>query len=119
MKRKRKNQDEPKAIGDILSDLRKDSELAKKFNQARIWENWPDIAGKHLCTHGRPRTVKDATLHIEADSAVWMHKFAYRKWDIIGRINRLVGHELVSDVFVVLADDEMPPPPDPHSQHNV
>jgi len=42
------------------------------------------------------------------DSAVWMNKFSYRKWEIIRRINRQAGIELVSDLFLKLASDEEP-----------
>lgn len=66
------------------------------------------MAGPHLYEHGRPVTVKENTLYIEADSPVWMHKFAYYKWDIIKRINRLARRELISDIFIQLTPDHGP-----------
>jgi len=33
-----------------------------------------------------------------------MNKYAYFKWEILKRINRLVGKELISDVFFVLSE---------------
>ena len=101
----------PTAIGDILAVLKKESKLGKQLEQALIWERWPELAGPHLSAHGRPYTVKENKLVIQADSTVWMHKFAFRKWDIIKRINRMVGHELVSDIFVSLSPDDDPIPP--------
>jgi hypothetical protein len=34
-----------------------------------------------------------------------MHKYSYCKWEIIRRINRMAGKELVSDLFFLLAED--------------
>ena len=95
----------PTKVGDVLTDLKQVTPLGKQLELAQIWERWPELAGPHLCDHGRPETVKGNVLHIEADSPVWMHKFAYRKWDLIKRINRMAGCELVSDIFVALRPD--------------
>jgi predicted nucleic acid-binding Zn ribbon protein len=99
---------EPASLADILTQLKQESPLGQQLEQARIWERWAEVAGPAIAAHGRPLTVKDGVLHIEADSSVWMHKFAYLKWHIIGRINRLAGRELVSEVFIHLAEDQNP-----------
>ena len=105
---------EPTGVGDVLAKLKKTTNLGVQLEQARIWEQWPELVGVHLAAHGKPRAIRDDTLIIEAESPVWMHRYAYKKWDILKRINRLAGHELVSDVFVVLEGDsaEDPSPKD-------
>lgn len=107
--------EDPKSIGDILADLQKTSELGVQLRLAEIWSRWPEVAGPHLAAHGRPRGIRDKVLHIEAESPVWMHRFAYRKWAILGRIHRILREELVSDLFIVLAEE----PDDPPSQDGV
>lgn len=99
---------EPEGIGDILSKLVKKPTLSKAMLQARIWEEWEQLAGPVLSLHGKPHKIKDGMLTIFVDSPVWMNKFAYRKWEIIQRINRLSRRELVSDLFLELAPDEDP-----------
>jgi len=89
-------------VGDILAKLKETTKLGTQLEQAQIWEQWPEIVGNYLANHGKPRAIRNDTLIIEAESSVWMHKFAYKKWDILKHINRLAGHELVSDVFVLL-----------------
>ena len=101
MKRKK----EPTSIQDVLAQLARETELGRQLEQAQIWSRWPEIAGPRLFEHGRPHGIRDNVLFIEADSPVWMHKFAYRKWDLIRRINNIAGHELISDIFLVLSDD--------------
>lgn len=101
----------PTHIGDVLAKLKKTTELAKQLEHARIWSRWPELAGRRLCAHGHPRTVKDNTLIIEAESPVWVHRFTLAKWHIVKRINRMAGKELVSDIFVQLEPDKAPSPP--------
>ena len=97
----------PESVGDILAKLAKSSELGKNLEHARIWEQWDIVAGPKLAGHGRPKAVKDKTLYVEADSPVWMHKFAYHKWDILKRIHNMLCADLVTDLFILLkADDE-------------
>jgi hypothetical protein len=96
----------PTGVGDILASLKKSTPLGKRLKEAQIWQQWPSLAGARLCTHGHPVVVKDKTLHVEAYSAVWVSKFAYFKWSIIGRVNRMAGQELINDIYVTLAQDD-------------
>lgn len=85
--------------------VEEDNHPGKRLKEARIWQEWPS-AGTKLCTHGNPVVVKDKTLHVEAYSPVWVSKFAYFKWDIIKRVNLMAEQELISDIYVTLAQDE-------------
>lgn len=101
----RKRTSKPVAVGDILGQLIQASPLGETLEQARIWEFWPEIAGPQLAAHGRPHSVQDRTLYIEVDSAVWMHRYSYKKFAIIRSINRMARKELVSDLFLRLLED--------------
>lgn len=93
-------------IGDILEGLKQSSTLGRNLEEARIWEKWPDLAGMEFMAHGRPLGVRESMLIIEVDSAVWMHKFAYVKRDLVRKINRLIGRELVTEIYLTLTEDE-------------
>ena len=92
-------------VGDILAKLEKTTNLGDTLEKSRIWAEWEGIAGEEMARHCRPRTVKEGQLRIEADSAVWMHRVNYRKWNLIKGINRRLGKALVSDIFVELIAD--------------
>jgi predicted nucleic acid-binding Zn ribbon protein len=92
-------------VGNILAKMKKTTELGKHLEHAEIWEHWPDIVGEAVAKHARPKSIKDLQLRIEVDSAVWMHKINYRKWQILKRINKLARKELVSDIYIVLLAD--------------
>lgn len=96
----------PESVGDILAKLAKTSELGKNLEHAQIWDRWAEVAGPKLADHGRPKAIKDKTLYIEADTPVWMHKFAYHKWDILKRIHHMLCADLIADIFILLRADE-------------
>lgn len=95
---------EPVSIADVLQHLIKDGGLGEQLEQARIWENWPRLAGEPLWMHGRPVALRDGTLIVEAESAVWMHQYTYFRRRLIGRINKMARKPLVANIFVRLDD---------------
>lgn len=100
----------PTGVADILSTLEKTTKLGQHLEHAKIWEHWEEIAGPTVAKYCQPKTVRDGELVIEAESAVWMHKVNFKKWQIIKRINMMARKELVHSIFVLLfdpdADDE-------------
>ena len=96
------------AVGEILDQMKTATGLGAQLELAQIWEHWAELAGVQLSQHGQPHSVKDGQLRVRADSAVWMHKFSFRKWQIIQRINKMARKELVNDLFVSLSFDEEP-----------
>jgi predicted nucleic acid-binding Zn ribbon protein len=97
---------EPAGVGDILRHLAKTTKLGETLEKARLWEHWSDLVGEETARHSRPRTVQKGQLRIEVESAVWMHKLAYRKWEIIKKVNTFAGKELIHDIFLVLIPDD-------------
>lgn len=104
----RQGTEHPVGIGDILSQLQKKTPLGKQMQQAQIWEHWPTFAGAPHYYHGLPRKLKDKRLVVQVDSSVWMHKYTFCKWEIMTRINRHFGQEMVSDIYLTLDPDEDP-----------
>ena len=97
---------DPEGIGEILDALKHSTGLGRKLDEAQIWERWPEVVGMRLMPYGRPVGVKNGTLTVEVTSAVWMHKYAYDKTAILNRVNRLTGHEMVTDLFLKLAPED-------------
>lgn len=99
------NENKPEGIGDIIETMKTSGTLGKNLQEARIWERWPEIVGPKLMPYGQPLGVRDETLFIQVESAVWMHKFSYQKTQIIQQANKLVGEKLVSEIFLTLDSD--------------
>ena len=100
--------DDPKGIGDILEGLKQSTDLGRQLEYATIWKHWAEIAGDPLFMHGQPRGGRDGCLYVEVESPVWMHRYAYAKWDIIRRISTIHKKDLVSDLFERASGDACP-----------
>ncbi|HEX71872.1 MAG TPA: DUF721 domain-containing protein [Candidatus Hydrogenedentes bacterium] len=100
------SKDKPEHISAILARMQKTTALGETLEQAKIWEQWEALAGRHLAKHCRPHSIKNGQLRVVVESPVWMHKLSYLKWDLLLRINRMAGKALVCDAFFVLASDE-------------
>ena len=101
--------DEPEDISQIIESLKETSKLGETLEQAQIWERWAEIVGAELAPHGRPLRVRDGTLTVEVDNAVWMHKLSYIKSEILEKINALLTHEKLSEIFMTLPDEDANP----------
>ena len=97
---------EPEAIGSILEMLRTTTDFGKQLDQAQIWERWPEVVGVELAEHSKPAGVRDSTLTVEVENAIWMHRLSYCKPDLLARINGLLAQEELSEIFLTLASDE-------------
>jgi len=95
---------DPIPINDVLKFLIREGGLGEQLEQARIWEQWPQLAGDPLWMHGRPVALRNGTLIVAAESSVWMHKYAFYRLRLMGRINKMAKKRLVSDVFIRLDD---------------
>jgi len=96
---------DPQSLGELIAKLTTESKLGEHLEHAIIWNEWDHVVGKRLAPQCRPVGVKEGRLRVEVDNSVLMNKLAYRKWDMIGRINRKARKELVHDIFFVLADE--------------
>lgn len=95
------------SVGDILNRMKVTTGLGEQLEKAKIWENWPELAGHNLAPHTQPKGIKENnTLVVECASPVWMHRISFIKWDLIKRVNLMYKKEMVSDVYFVLAGDE-------------
>lgn len=101
----------PTGIGDVLAGLQKTTKLGIQLEQAKIWEHWETLAGPKLCQHGKPNSIRDGRLTVDVDTSVAMHRFTYRKYAIMRRINLMARKELVTDIFFRLAGDDDAAPP--------
>lgn len=102
----RKKKQGLEGIADILDSLKASTALGRNLEEAQIWQRWPELAGMDFMPHGRPLGIREGMLIIEVDSAVWMHKFAYVKRDLMRRINAAIGRDLVTEIYLTLTEEE-------------
>jgi hypothetical protein len=105
--RKRGAKKAPSAVGDILNAMQRGTPLGESLEVARIFAQWPDIAGPTVSAHCQPVTIRAMQLVVEADNSIWVSRVNLKKWQIIRRMNQAAGRELVNSVFVILKEDDV------------
>ena len=98
MSRPRKNSKGFVHVGSVLQDLLKTPAVASNTRLSRIWEVWADAVGAHIAANTMPAAVKGRLLIVHAESSAWIQQLHFLKQEIITKINRALGENLVKDI---------------------
>jgi hypothetical protein len=85
-----------------LNKLRINDKL-KEYQALTIWDQ---VVGDKLSSQTSAQWIKDGKLYILVSSSVWAHQLAFYKKDYINKINRLVGENIVKDIFFQVGNPE-------------
>jgi len=90
------------AIGAVLQRVVRQLGIEREMLGWRAAKEWPGIVGLRIARHTRCVGFRDGTLRVEAESSAWMHELGYLERDLVHKINRHLGDELVREVkFIV------------------
>ena len=90
------------AIGGVLQRVVRQLGLEREMLGWRAAAEWPRIVGARIARHTRCVGFREGTLRVEAESSAWMHELGYLERDLVHKINRHLGEELVHEVkFIV------------------
>lgn len=89
---------DPIRIGGTLSSLARAWGMESPAETARIFSAWDQIVGPEVAARCRPSSLKGGVLKVRTESAVWASEFRYLSADVIRRINKELGKEIVREV---------------------
>jgi len=90
----------PAAVADLLAAIFKDKPAGKRLHEGKIWLVWDMAVGEQIAAHARPVGFRDGVLNVAVDSAPWMQQLTYLKKQIVAKLNKRLGEELVIDLFL-------------------
>jgi predicted nucleic acid-binding Zn ribbon protein len=94
----RGNNTEVKKLGDMLSNIVIPVKKAGKRNK-NLMEKWENIAGEVISEHTEVGMVKGGVLHINVDSATWLHHiFSFKKEELLASIQKEFKLGYISDI---------------------
>ncbi len=98
MKPFRGNETEVKKLGDMLSNTVLSVKRAGKQNK-NLREKWKMVAGEVISGHTEVGMVKSGVLHIEVDSAMWLHHISsFKKEELLASIQNEFKRGYISDI---------------------
>lgn len=97
---KRPRMKRPAAIADLLAEIFQDKPAGKRLKEGKIWLVWERSVGEQIAARARPAAFRDGTLTISVDNAPWMQQLTYLKEEIITRLNKNIGDEMVKEIYL-------------------
>ena len=91
-----------KNIKDILERIAKKTGLDEKLKEAKILEVWNKEVGEKISNHTLPEKLVKGKLFVKVDSNVWMNQLTFLKKDIITKLNKAIGENLIKDIYFKL-----------------
>ena len=64
----------------------------------KVWELWDRAVGEIIAENARPAAFKGKILLVHVNSSPWLHQLSFLKKDILTRINRELGQDLVDEI---------------------
>lgn len=94
----RENKTEVKRLGDMLSNTVVSIKRAGKRNK-NLREKWKNVAGEVISDHTEVGMVKNGVLHIEVDSAMWLHHISsFKKEELLVSMQKEFKRGYISDI---------------------
>ncbi len=82
-----------------LEEFFKEKKWSKKIKGYQIISNWENLAGKEIAQSSQPIKIQDKCLFLAVKSNVWANELNLRKGELIEKINREAGGEIISNIL--------------------
>lgn len=95
----------PVRIGDLIGPILKQAESDRRRPEAlEVVTSWPEMVNAKLARASRAVSLRDGKLFVEVKSPVWKQELLLQRRNIIRKINRRLGKDIVSDMVINVRD---------------
>jgi predicted nucleic acid-binding Zn ribbon protein len=82
----------PRSIGDVVTDVLKQSGVADRISQAKVIPEWPKLVGPQISRVTEPLSVtRQGTLFVAVTTNAWMTELSLMEPDLLRRLNEHTG----------------------------
>lgn len=85
--------------GSILQQVLGAQGMEQKLRQYRAWEVWEQVVGPQIARHARPLRLREGVLEVRVDQPIWMQQLRMMAPEILRKLNRALGEELIRDLY--------------------
>ena len=93
---------DPKTLKEVLDDLIKSQGWGTKISEQTVPEIWEEVVGELVAKSARVTNVSHKKVFVETASSTWRAELMLRSGDIVDRINKRLGNEVVNELIVKL-----------------
>jgi hypothetical protein len=87
-------------IGAVLGKMFEQRGMEDKMRRYRAWQLWDKVVGPQIAARARPARMRDDTLEVWVDHAVWMQQLQLMKPKILARLNAALGEHAIRDIYL-------------------
>lgn len=89
----------PERVADTLKEVLNEPSLKRMSFEWELFSKWATIVGEGLGEFTTPIDLRNRTLHLRVENAVWRSELHYRKQEIIEAVNKAAGHTMIDNVL--------------------
>ncbi len=98
MGKDRKNRKEFEHISRVIDRTIQRYRNEPDMELAQIWDRWDRIVGKAVAENAQPAAFKGKILMVHVNSSTWLHQLQFIKAEMISKLNKALGKELVKEI---------------------
>ena len=84
-----------------LNKLIKNLGIEDKVLDSRIINIWPIVVGKKIADVSKAEKITNRILYVKVKNSSWRNELIYYKKDIITKINKNIGKNVIDDIRLV------------------
>lgn len=85
-------------LGETLRELVEKLGIKKKLREYEAVERWEEVVGQQIARVTSATSITKGTLFVRVKTGTWRNELTMRKGEIIQKINRALGEEIVTDI---------------------
>ena len=98
MTAEKKKTDSIESLGSVIEKIMQSGIRKQDAPLLQVWELWDRAVGEIIAENARPAAFKGKILLVHVNSSPWLHQLSFLKKDILARINRELGQDLVDEI---------------------
>lgn len=87
-----------RGFGSLMTDTIRGSEFEIRLKEHTCVMVWDEVVGDQVSSAAQPEFVRDGVLFVVTKSSVWSNELTFYKADMISRLNRRVGGNVLKDI---------------------
>jgi predicted nucleic acid-binding Zn ribbon protein len=91
-------------VSSTLAGILRSRGMQGRLEEYRIFGQWEKTVGGLVASHARPATMRGSKLFLTVDSPAWMQQLSLLKPEIIEKVNRGLGKDVVRDIALTLGE---------------
>lgn len=89
----------PRELVGIMADVCRKIGMTEAYDEYRTLQVWNSVVGETIGRITVVEKIKDANLFVKVKNPSWRMELNFRKKDIITRLNKMVGHEMIRNII--------------------